>query len=63
MKPGVKSALKKLIVALVVGLGLLAASYFGFEVSEKDITDVISPIIEEVIEDTAAPVTEPAPAQ
>ena len=41
--------LKKLILAIVVAIGLAIGGYFGLDLTEEDITNAITPIIEDVI--------------
>lgn len=45
-----KSVLKKLILAIVVALGVAAATHFGFDISEKEIQEMASPLVEELLD-------------
>lgn len=47
------SILRKLVLTLLVAVGVAAASYFGLDLTEDDIINFVSPIVESVISDTA----------
>lgn len=61
-----KKTLKKLALAIVVALGVAIAGYLGLDISEQEIEDLATPLVEDVIDEVAGdeelPMDEDAPS-